>query len=129
MVEKLKKMGFVGVGRCTEEEISKAEKKLGFVFPKEYREFLIEFKAGDICGHELMGVGVMDYADTVYNTIEERDNDVLFPKDCFVLENMGIEGLLVICDKDGKIYNYRIGKKELVSSSLSEYMDYCKTGA
>lgn len=48
-----------------------------------------------------------------------------FPKKYFVIENIGVDRMLVISDEKGKIYTIQYDKKELICNSLSEYLDIC----
>ena len=43
-------------GSTTEDQISGAEKFLGFRFPDEYREYISKYGSGGICGVEIVGV-------------------------------------------------------------------------
>ena len=123
LINFLKKNCFHGIGTCTNEVIQDAEKRLDISFPEEYKDFLRYFKAGSFMGMELMGVDTMAYLDTVSNTISERENNDRFPKDCFVLENLGIEGMLTIVDEAGKVYSYCNGKTEKLADSLVGYLN------
>ena len=122
LVDYLNEKSFKGIGNCTDAEISDAEQRLKMKFPEEYRDFLRAFKAGSFRGMELMGIGTMAYLDTIINTLEERTNDDSFPKDCFVLENLGIEGMLTVVDEDGIVYSYCNGKNSKLADSLSDYI-------
>lgn len=128
LIEKLAQHEFHGIGKCSDTDISRAEEILGIEFSSEYRIFLKNYKAGSINGHEIMGVAVPKYIDTVYNTLFSRENDDSFPEGCFVLENMGIEGALTLSDADGHIFTYCEGGKNLLCNSLGDFIDYlaCK---
>lgn len=123
-IEKLEQCGFHGIGECSEAEIQNAEEKLGMRFPQEYRDFLKKYKAGVINGCEIMGINTLKYLDSVANTLFSRKNDDEFPQDCFVLENIGVEGALTISNSVGQIFTYCEGKKQLICNSLSEFYDY-----
>lgn len=123
-IEKLEQHGFRGIGECSEAEIQDAEEKLGMRFPQEYRNFLKQYKAGVLNGCEIMGINTMKYLDTVANTLFSRMNDDKFPQDCFVLENIGVEGALTISNSAGQIFTYCAGNKQLLCHSLSEFFDY-----
>ncbi len=126
LVDKLKDVqGLCVIGACTEDEIDRAEKKLGLKFPEEYKCFLKAFGAVSFYGTEWMGLNVPDYLDVVGRTTAEREAGGGFPKDCFLLENHGINGILTICDEAGKVYYYSNGKKKPAADSLSEYVDVC----
>ena len=48
-----------------------------------------------------------------------------FPSDCFVLENQGIDGLIVICNEAGEVFNLQYSKIEKIHDSISSYLDEC----
>lgn len=124
IISKLDKYGFRGIGECSDTDILQAEKELGISFPPEYRAFLKKYKSGVINGCEIMGVNTPKYIDTVFNTLFSRENDDNFPHDCFVLENIGVEGALTISDSSGQIFTYCAGNKQPLCNSLSEFFDY-----
>ena len=51
--------------------------------------------------------------------------DNTFPKDCFVVENIGIDGVFTIMDENGKIFSYQRGEKRLLCDTLCEYLEIC----
>lgn len=126
-VEKLEEYGFHGIGECSEIDIQNAEEKLGMRFPQEYRAFLKKYKAGVINGCEIMGINAPKYIDSVANTLFSRENDDSFPQDCFVIENIGVEGALTIANYAGQIFTYCAGKKQLLCNSFSEFFDYLES--
>ena len=48
-----------------------------------------------------------------------------FPLDYFVLENQGIDGLIVICNEKGEIFSIQYSKIEKIHDSISSYLDEC----
>ena len=103
-------------------EIEKAEKALGISFSDEYKEYLKEVGSLSFFSHEFMGLGVDGYLNVVEATMSERELDNDFPSDCILLENDGIEGILILHDETGAVYSYVKGKKIKISDSLFDFL-------
>lgn len=110
---------------CTFKQIKDAQKALGITFPEEYVDIVKEFGAISFYGTEWTGLNVDDYLNVVSVTNRERELNSDFPLGCFVLENQGIDGLLVICDEKGKVYSLRYSKVEKIHDTISSYLDEC----
>ena len=110
---------------CTEEQIQKAQEKLNLKFPKEFLDYVKTYGAISFYATEWMGLNVPEVLDVVSATEKERDMNPDFPKDCFVLENRGIDGVITVADQDGKGYNVQYEQKKLLCGSLSEYLNLC----
>lgn len=104
------------------DEINSAEKILGCEFSSEYKDYLAKFGALSFSSHEFTGLGVEGYLNVVTATKKERELDDSFPKDCILLENLGIEGILILQDKSGNVYSYVNKSKTKISNSFLEYL-------
>lgn len=112
---------------ATCEQIIEAEKKLNLKFSREYIDYLKEYGAISFGGHEITGLNVDDYLDVVAVTLAEREINNDFPKNCLVLQNLGIEGILVLSDTEGKVYEYSKGHElKKIAESLYEYLKLLK---
>ena len=49
----------------------------------------------------------------------------VFPEKYFAIENLAVDGIIIISNEEGKIYSIQYDKKELICNSLSEYLDIC----
>ncbi|ASG31494.1 SMI1/KNR4 family protein [Fusobacterium animalis] len=128
IVERIKKIEELDTnlkGGASEEQIIRAEKRLELKFPEEYKDYVKEFGAISFLGNEWTGLNVDGYLNVVNMTEEERALNEFFPKKYFVIENIGVDRMLVISDEKGKIYTIQYDKKELICNSLSEYLDIC----
>lgn len=110
---------------CSMEQIEDAQKKLGMVFPDEYKEYVKEFGAICFFGTEWTGLNVDGYLNTVEATKQEMGVNKKFPSKCFVLEDIGIDAKLAIVDEEGNVFILQRDKKELLCKSISEYLDIC----
>ena len=72
---------------CTDQQILEAEKDLNLKFSKEYIDYVKEFGAISFYGTEWTGLNIDGYLNVVQSTKQERDLNVSFPKDCYVIEN------------------------------------------
>ena len=110
---------------CTDEQIKIAEKKLGFSLPTEYVQYVREFGAISFYATEWTGLNVGGRINVVDVTEQERKINSDFPKDCFVIENQGIDGIIIVADVDGKVFSVQYDKKELICNYISEYLEQC----
>lgn len=110
---------------CTTRQLKEAQNELGIEFPEEYIDYVKEFGAISFYGTEWTGLNVDDYLNVVEVTKQERELNSAFPADCFVVENQGIDGLIVISDEKGYIYSLQYDKKKLLCESLSAYLEIC----
>ena len=110
---------------CMMEQIDEAKDVLGLQFPEEFIDYVREYGAISFFGTEWTGLNVTGYLNVVETTKNERIADPGFPKDCFVLENLGIDGLLAIVDEQGRVFSFWQGNQKAWCESLSDYLDIC----
>lgn len=111
---------------CTAEQIEEAQNSLGILFPAEFIDYVLEYGAVSFFGTEWTGLNVDGYLNVVEATKQEREGNAAFPGDCFVLENIGMEGLLTIVNEKGQVFSFQSGKKQNLCNSMFEYLDVCK---
>ena len=111
---------------CKIAQINDAQDELGLEFPKEFIDYIKEYGVISFYGTEWTGLNVNGYLNVVEATKEERKLSKDFPRECFVLENQAIDGLLTIVDTKGFVYSYRSGSKPtLICKTITEYLDIC----
>jgi hypothetical protein len=102
---------------ASEKAISKAERELGVEFSDEWREYLSEFGQADVNGHELTGITKTDRLNIVKVTKEERKTNPKISDTYYVIENTGMDGVIIWQDTDGTIYrskpNGKVQKSKL----------------
>ena len=128
IIEKIKKiddLDIISNNGASEEQIIRAEKRLELKFPEEYKDYVKEFGAISFLGNEWTGLNVDGYLNVVNMTEEERALNEFFPKKYFVIENIGVDRMLIISDEKGKIYTIQYDKIKFLCNSLSEYLDIC----
>lgn len=126
IVEKISKIEHLyKLKGCKIEQIEAAQKELDLEFPEEFVDYVKKYGAISFYATEWTGLNVPKSLDVVHITEEERSLNPDFPKDCFVLENQGIDGIITVVDQDGKVYTVQYEKKRLLCNSISEYLDCC----
>ena len=133
MIDELKKkiastegVDFAPFGKgIFDEWIIKAEKRLNLKFSEEYKEYLKEFGAISFFGNEWSGLNIDGYFNVVNMTEDEKALNEVFPEKYFAIENLAVDGIIIISNEEGKIYSIQYDKKELICNSLSEYLDIC----
>lgn len=108
---------------ASEDQISLAEKELNLRFAEEYKEYVKSFGVISAYGIELTGICKSPRLSVVNVTKRERKNSNL-PDDLYVIENVGIEGLLLLQNEAGEIYQLDENKNlQKRYDSLSQYIE------
>lgn len=108
---------------AADEQIAAAEAALGIPFAPDYRAYVRRYGAISARGIELTGVTSARRLDVVEVTGRERALNPLLPKNMYVIENLGIDGIVMLQDSTGAIYSLhpnRGPKREL--ENLTEYV-------
>ena len=128
IIEKIKKIEDLDInqkGGASDEQIERAEKRLNLKFSKEYIEYVKKFGAIGFFETEWSGLNIDGYLNVVNMTEDERALNEFFPKKYFVVENIGVDRMLIISNEEGKIYSIQYDKIKFLCDSLSEYLDIC----
>ncbi|MBW7875609.1 MAG: SMI1/KNR4 family protein [Candidatus Cloacimonetes bacterium] len=115
-------------GGVSLELINEAEKQLKVKFAADYREYLSKFGAISFGSTELTGLNIDSYANVVSVTLKEAQRNKSFPSDSIVVENTGMEGLLVLQKDSGEVYEWMDGAKGATYPDLMAYLE-SKIGA
>jgi len=105
-----------------EQEIIQAEETLGMRFPETYRAIVHEFGSLEIGSDEIFGLGVQGYLNVVETTMKEREMAEGKLDKYIVLQNIGIEGILIVVDNQDNVYEYRLGEFQDMLSSTADYI-------
>jgi hypothetical protein len=104
-------------------DIKSAERHLGVSFAREYYDYLSRFGNASVNGHELTGISVSDRINVVSVTLAERIRNPNISKDLYVVEQTGIDRIVVWQDSKGAVFQTIPGcKPEKLCMSLSEYV-------
>lgn len=112
---------------CTLEQVHDAERKLGLTFPKEFIDYVMEFGTISFYGTEWTGLNVGGHLNVVEATEQERNFNAEFPKDCFVIENQGIDGIINVVNEKGQVFTVQNNDKKILVESLEDYLEICKS--
>lgn len=126
IVEKIKKIdGLYHAKGCSVKQLNEAESELNIVFPEEFIEYVREFGAISFFATEWTGLNVNGHLNVVEVTKKERNLNCSFPRNCFVLENQGVDGILIICNEKGEVFSIQFDNVKKIYDSISEYLDEC----
>lgn len=81
---------------AAKEAVVEAEKRLGLCFADDYREYVSAYGIVSGKGIELTGIVCGKRLNVADVTLQERKLSDEFPKDMYVIENLGIDGLLLL---------------------------------
>ena len=109
-------------GGVSENEIFEAESLLNLSFAKDYKLYLATYGQVEANGVELTGISNKQLTSVVYLTKNERKL-LSIPAAHYVIENIGVDGLIYTQDNTGAIYqllpNRPITK---VADNLCQYL-------
>lgn len=121
-IENLEDMRFIEP--ATTEQICEAQNKLGLTFADEYKQYILTYGVVSAKSIELTGISNVKRLDVVNVTEEERKFNSKMPDDAYVIANVGIDGIIIIQDCDGKIYSLMPNEEpEFICDSLTEYIE------
>jgi hypothetical protein len=108
---------------ATNIEITDAELQLRISFASEYKEYLSVFGAIMADGIELTGIAKAEYRNVVAVTKQEWELNSNVPHSMYVIENTGVDGIIIWQDSSGVIYQSspNVPPKE-IAKSLYEYI-------
>lgn len=113
----------ISTGGVSEQDIIKAEQELNVSFSAEYKTFLAEFGSVLADDVEIVGIAKAKNRNVVEVTKREREFNKEIPKNLYVVENTGIEGIIIWQDENGMIFQSGPNKyPEKISNSLAEYL-------
>lgn len=108
---------------ATTEQITEAENQLQLVFSEEYKEYLSAFGAILADGVELSGIAKSAHRNVVALTKQSWELNPKVPHDMYVVENTGMDGVLLWQDASGKVYRSTPNAEpQKVASSLKDYL-------
>ena len=108
---------------ASHELIQEAERQLGLTFSNEYKDYLSHFGAISFGSTELTGLNIDSYVNVVSVTLKEIQRNKTFPKGCYVIENTGIEGVFVLQEEDGNVFEWQNGKRYKEYRNLEEFFN------
>lgn len=108
---------------ATDIDIKDAEIQLRVSFNEEYREYLLAFGAIMADGIELTGIAKSAHRNVVNQTKQERELNPKVPNNMYVVENTGVDGIVIWQETNGGIYQSSPNvEPKKVADSLLEYL-------
>lgn len=123
IIEKLPEMQYFF--SASEEDVFKAEKELNLVFADEYKKYLLAFGAVQSDIIAISGI-IDDYDYNVVNLTKKlKLSNKNIPDNFYVIEDVGVDGLVIWQSSDGTIYQSIPNSKPVkIFGSLSEFLNY-----
>lgn len=113
----------ISTGGASKRDIVAAEQELSVSFSEEYKIFLAEFGSVLADDVEIVGIAKSKNRNVIEVTKREREHNKEIPHNLYVVENTGIEGIIIWQDKNGAIFQSSPNKSpEIISNSLAEYL-------
>ena len=109
----------------SEEEIDKAEQELQLLFPDEYRAILLKYGCISFGSHEWTGLGFEGEGNVIEMTKRERELNEKLPAKIFVLENAGIDGIIIAVNEFGDVFQHQGAESKKIHDSILEYLEWC----
>lgn len=106
---------------ASDKSIFDAEKALNLTFSKEYRDYLRTYSCVMYEGHELTGISKFSRIHVVDVTIELKRNEKMIPEDWYVIEETGIDGIVIWQDVKGTVYRNQKKSARLWQSMLKSF--------
>ena len=106
-----------------EKDIKELENKLNLKLDNSMYEYLKNIGSFSYKSKEFFGLGVKGYRNILNATLEERELSESFPKDCLILQNIGIDGLLILVNTKGQVLEWMpSGHKKIISNNLEDFL-------
>lgn len=106
-----------------DDDIKELEDKLTIKLDNSLKSYLKNIGLFSYEDKEFFGLGVKGYKNMLKATLEERELNDSFPKDCLVLQNVGVDGLLVLVDTKGQVIEWTpSGHNKIISNNLEEFL-------
>ncbi|WP_201714653.1 SMI1/KNR4 family protein [Rossellomorea arthrocnemi] len=121
------------LGTVSEEEVRKAENRLGLVFPDSFRLFVLKYGLGDIFSEEIYGVGIepSGIPSTIWIT-ELLRKEMELASNLLVIYNLGYNNQYYAIDCDegdshGEVYSFVEGipyEKQELKLEFDSFADF-----
>lgn len=102
--------------------VLEAQDILNLKFAPEFIEYSRHFGAISAESIELFGITNHKQLSVIERTVQQRKENEIFPKNMYVIEDLGIEGLVLAQDDKGKIFRISRFSMSQVADSLTEYI-------
>lgn len=109
-------------GGVSADEVNKAEQSVGVKFSDDFKLYLMNFGQLQARGIELTGISSKTSTSVVRITKDEFERES-FSHEYYVIEDLGIDGILYLQNRKGQVFEYCPGKApKLYADSLVNYI-------
>lgn len=121
VIEKLENL--ISLKPASEEQVKNVEMELKLHLAEEYKEYIKRYGAIMADDVELTGIAKSKNRDVIQVTKREWQANPMITHNMYVVENVGIDGIIIWQDSDGKIYQSQPNNKaKKIAESLTEYL-------
>lgn len=114
---------YIGGSGRSEEEIASSEQALGLIFAEDYRQYLSKIGLACFDGRELTGISKSPRIDVVAVTNKMREMNDTVPADFYVIEETGVDGIVIWQATSGEVYQTMPNKQpQKICESLVDYI-------
>ena len=111
---------------ATDEDIKEVEKELDLFLADEYKQYVKKYGFAFTLGHEFTGISKAKRIDVVQVTKEEWELNQLVPRNLYVIEQAGIDGIVIWQDEGGIVYQTYPGcEPVMIYESMQGYVEGC----
>ena len=119
-----RKKGLLQGKPVSDSAITECEQKLSVKFSDDYKECVRQYGALSYYGHELTGVVSSPRLNVVEVTKEERETNSGLPDNWYVIEQTGMDGIVIWQADSGEIFQSSpTGAYKKICNSLAEYIE------
>lgn len=116
--------GLLPLKPATDIDVKDAEIQLRVNFNEEYKDYLLAFGAIIADGIELTGIAKSAHRNVVAQTKQELGLNSKVPNTMYVIENTGVDGIIIWQDTAGAIYQSSPNiEPKKIAGSLSAYLN------
>lgn len=123
LIELIKNNDCDYIGKVDIDIINEAQEKLDIKFPEEIIEYISEFGVLSYGSNEINGLGTNSYLNIVKATQNARQNFTKFPDELFVIQDIGINDLLILADEFNNIYEWNGYSYKLIFNSFYDFLN------
>jgi hypothetical protein len=113
--------GLVTLNGASSEAITASERKLGLVFAPDYAEYLEKYALMSAKHIEMTGITESKRLNVVDVTLSAREVNQI-PQDMYVIEDTAIEGILILQNGKGEVFEIQNNRTKKIYDSLSDYL-------
>jgi hypothetical protein len=113
--------GLVSMHGASTEAIAEASQKLGLSFAPDYAAYLEKYGLISARHIEITGLTDAKRLNVVDVTLSARQESNT-PADMYVIEDTGIEGMFILQNSKGEVFEWQNGKAKKIYDNLADYL-------